>query len=288
MFDLDWAPAATINVFSDASSIGCGAHVTVDNHLHIAHRRWLDTERSQSSTWRELETVRFCLSSFAPLLRHRIIQWNTDNQAVPTIILKGSPKLCLQKLAMSLFDQCLQSNIALEPVWIPRLENEMADHISRISDFDDWAVQQALFASLDYRFGPFTCDCFADERNKKVDKFYSRYWRPGCFGVNAFAQDWSGDNNWIVPPVSQAGKAIQHLIRCKAKGTLVVPKWPSQSFWPLLFQHKEPGNQFLLRVFELPRGSPVFRAGTQIQSIFSRDVFPSPVLVVLLDASGYA
>ncbi len=47
-------------------------------------------------------------------------------------------------------------------------------------------------------------------------------------------------------------------------------------------------NNFSIPFTNFPRGSPVLRAGTQLQSIFSGDLFPSPVLVVLLDVSGYA
>jgi hypothetical protein len=50
---------------------------------------------------------------------------------------------------------------------------------------------------------------------------------PGTNGVDAFAFDWSSDNNWIVPPVSLVCKAINHMFLCKAKGVLVLPKWKS-------------------------------------------------------------
>ena len=39
-------------------------------------------------------------------------------------------------------------------------------------------------------------DCFANFYHKKVNKFYSRFWNPGCSGVDFFVQ------NLTVPPVN--------------------------------------------------------------------------------------
>lgn len=67
-----------------------------------------------------------------------------------------------------------------------------------------------------------------------MDKFYSRFWNPGTSGVDAFGFDWSKGNNWIVPPVNLTTRVIKHLILCKARGTLILPRWQSAPFWPLL------------------------------------------------------
>ena len=38
----------------------------------------------------------------------------------------------------------------------------------------------------------------------------------------------------MVPPVALVARAIQYLSLQKAMATLVVPLWPSSSFWPLI------------------------------------------------------
>jgi hypothetical protein len=38
-----------------------------------------------------------------------------------------------------------------------------------------------------------------------------------------------------VPPVPLASRDINHLVKYKAKGTLIVPKWTSP-FWPLIVE----------------------------------------------------
>lgn len=84
-------------------------------------------------------------------------------------------------------------------------------------------------------WGPHSFDRFANTENAKTKRFSSIYWNPGTSAVDAFTSNWSCENNWLVPPVSLASKTINHLVKCRAKGTLVVPRWPSAPFWPLLF-----------------------------------------------------
>ena len=40
--------------------------------------------------------------------------------------------------------------------------------------------------------------------NKKVSKFFSRFWNPGCSGVDFFVQNLKGENCFVVPPRSPA------------------------------------------------------------------------------------
>ena len=73
-------------------------------------------------------------------------------------------------------------------------------------------------------------DRFASSNNAKTKLFYSLYWNPGYLGVSLFNSDWSQDVSWFVPTVPLASGAINHLVKCKAKGTLIVPKWTSPPF----------------------------------------------------------
>ena len=87
--------------------------------------------------------------------------------------------------------------------------------------------------------GPFTCDLFADTNNHKTNLFFSPYWCPGSGGVDAFGFNWSGHNCWIVPPVRLICRTISHLALCRGHGILIIPKWPSSTFWPLLWSSED-------------------------------------------------
>ena len=77
--------------------------------------------------------------------------------------------------------------------WLPREQNELADSISKITDYDDWSITPQCFEYLNSIWGIHTCDLFASYVNHKINKFYARYWMPGCVGVDAFAFAWQKD-----------------------------------------------------------------------------------------------
>ena len=54
------------------------------------------------------------------------------------IVLNGCKMPVWQKLALEVFQMCVVHNITIEPEWIPREYNKVADHISKTVDCDDW------------------------------------------------------------------------------------------------------------------------------------------------------
>lgn len=91
-------------------------------------------------------------------MKHERIRWFTDNQNVVRIVQYGSSKPLLQAEALGIFSTCVQHNIRLEPEWIPREKNELADYYSQIVDCDDWMLNPLIFAWLDTIWGPHMVD----------------------------------------------------------------------------------------------------------------------------------
>ena len=56
----------------------------------------------------------------------------------------------------------------IEPEWIPRAENELADYFSRLIDFDDWMLHPAMFQILKNKWGAYTVDRFASRQNSQL------------------------------------------------------------------------------------------------------------------------
>ena len=94
----------------------------------------------------------------------------------------------LHTLALRIFEICIKHKILLDIQWVPRSEVERADFISRIIDTDDWQISNSCFALLENLWGPHTIDCFANHYNHKIDRFFSRFWTPGCAGIDFFVQ----------------------------------------------------------------------------------------------------
>ena len=126
-------------------------------------------------------------------------------------------------------------SIRLEVQCIPRTENEKANYISRLVDFDDWQITHDLFLSLEELWGPHTVDSFANYYTGKLTRLFSRFWNLSTSGIDFFAQEISSANCLVVPPVALVARVIHVYLRLqKATDTLLVPFWPSSSLWPLL------------------------------------------------------
>ena len=240
-------PSALRVVYTDASQTGYAGY-TVQHGCHIAQGLWLPNEASKSSTWREIRAVRQVLEALESKLANQRVRWFTDNQNVVRILQVGSRKPDLQGEALAIFSISLSQHIHLEPEWIPRKNNELADYLSRIVDYDDWSLSRGTFRELDKVWGPHTVDRFASHYNTQLPRFNSRFWNPGSEAVDAFTVDWRDENNWLCPPVYLVPRVVQHARMCKAKGTLVVPEWPSAPFWPILFPEKVKFAPFVVLV----------------------------------------
>ena len=160
------------------------------------------------------------------------VRWFIDNQNVVRIVQYGSTKSSLQAEALAV---CVQANIKLEPEWIPREKNELADYYSQVVDYDDWMLNQLIFAWLDPIWGLHTIDRFANTRNARLQRFNSRFCSPGSEAVDAFMCTWVGKNDWWCPHVHLVPRVVRHAQNTKANGTLIIPQWLSSPFWPLLF-----------------------------------------------------
>ena len=78
-----------------------------------------------------------------------------------------------------------------------------------------------MFFHLENLWGPHSADRFACSYNVKLPRFNSRFVQPGTEADDAFTQDWSSENNWLVSPISLIGRILKHMSNCTAVGTLV-------------------------------------------------------------------
>ena len=98
---------------------------------------------------------------------------------------------------MEIFSVFVNNSIRLEPEWIPREQNELADYYSRIVDLDDYMLNPSVFAWRDELWGPHSIDRSVGPNNACLDTFNTRFWTPGSEAVGAFT---CTNNNWLFPP----------------------------------------------------------------------------------------
>ena len=262
-------------VYSDASNHACSSFV--ENEGKIFQQNWSPAEQAKSSTWRELKAVHLAIESFIYDLKGQQVAWFTDNQNVVSIVHSGSRVEELQCLALDIFTMCVTNSISLEMKWIPRNLNTEADCLSRIIDFDDYSLNDYIFRMLDVKWGPHSVDRFACSYNAKLVRFNSRFYQPGTEAVDAFTQDWSHENNWLVPPVSLVVRVINHMRLCKAEGTIVVPVWKSSYFWTILSRDGRHWSPFVHDWLLLPDYNCLFVRGKAKNRLFGAKRLPFKV-----------
>ena len=260
-------PVSKVIVHSDASNSGVGVVMSENNIVNVSHKMFKSCEVLKSSTWRELEAIRFGLESFHDKLSYKSVLWLTDNRAAMFISSSGSCKLDLQELALKIYDLKRRYSIVLEVNWVPRENNKTADYWSKIIDPDDWEITEGFLNYLEGKWGLFSIDRFANFDNTKCERFNSKYSVPGAEAVDAFTQDWRFEHNLFVPPVGYVIRVIYCIKSISnIKGVLIVPYWVSAPFWSLL---QNQGNfEYFVKdhvIFENTVG--ILRLGKYTQSL---------------------
>lgn len=240
-----------IVLVSDAFAIGYGGYIEDIAGSELIGG-WSRAESEKSSTWRELEAIKRLIEHTKDSLEGQSVVVKTDNKNATSILKSGSRISELHEKAVSVNESCMNRNICLIPNWVPRENVERADFLSRCTDSDDWSMKSWVFAWLDRLWGPHTYDRFATDYNAKFKVFSSRWWCPGTSAIDGFSESWKGQNNWLVPPPRLIVKCLLKLSKEGAEGTLIMPRWQSAPFWPLLFPDGQNSANFVLDSLVLP------------------------------------
>ena len=267
-------------MFSDASGVAAGAY-SVNLRDSVFHAFWSPEEASSSSTFRELKAVLLAFKSFEKRLSNKSVTWFTDSQNCVRIINTGSFKSELQSIAVEIYSLCVKNNIVLNMQWVPRVLNEQADLISKLIDYDDWGVSDEFFSYMNSLWGPFQVDRFANNENNKLHRFNSVVWTPNCEAVDAFSENWSDTNSWLVPPIYLICKTLRHIVNCNAHGTLIVPKWPSSIFWPLIVDRDSFCASHIQEALEFSYNG-IYVQGRNKNALFGSEKFKGNVLAIRL------
>jgi hypothetical protein len=155
-------------------------------------------ERVESSSTRELLAIQRTLQLWrssdviSQPLEHMTLWWLTDNQNVEQMLSKGSGKLRIMKLVLYILSRGCSLKLDIQPIWVS-WDNPFllkADAFSKGIDTDNWEIAISDFDHLSTLMGPFSVDLFATKDNAKNVRFYSRTFKGGSLGVDAFAHSW--------------------------------------------------------------------------------------------------
>ena len=97
----------------------------------------------------------------------------TDIRAAVFVSPSCSKKQHLQDLALDIYDLTRKHNVELDVNWVPRDDNQLVDHISKIVDPDDCEITEGFLEFLEEKWGSFNIDRFASFDNSKCERFSS-------------------------------------------------------------------------------------------------------------------
>ena len=218
-------------ISTDASNEGWGAN---DSNLTI-NGRWSTSERNFHINYLEMKAIYLALKSFLPLKRPKHVRVLTDNQTALTYINKrgGIQSYECNSMAIDIWNICQEYDSYITASHIPGVHNILADTASRkFDDSKEWMLDPIIFSNLCSLWGTPSIDLFASRLNKQINDYVSYLPDPDSTFIDAFSIRWNFDLCYLFPPFSVIHPVLRKIKVNKAKAILIVPIWPTQSWWP--------------------------------------------------------
>lgn len=278
-----WPSPPTRAIWTDASSeLGYGSILQVPQAAQKAFGAWwsLPEKLQWHITMKELVAVRRGILRFANDLRGHTVCLYEDNQAVVAIIknrTSSSPLLMNElRLLLALLEQL---DIRLVPRYI-RSELNPADIFSRLTDRDAWtlspSVQRMLMERAQAMFRKsISLDAFACPQSKVTSRFASRHFAPEALAEDGLLLDWNSEVVWLNPPWALLPDVLCKLRAERPAAVLIVPVWPSQTWWPSLlaleaFHVDLPPPKFSVLPLHKGKTEPFLNTGVRLRAVFCR------------------
>ena len=221
-------------ITSDASKLGWGGH----RGSSTTGGRWNGEEANLHINYLELKAFWLTLQSLASDYTDITISAKLDNTcAISYLRNQGGIHEHLDRLAKTIWLWCKSRDIWLLPSYIPGALNCLADKKSRVfQDNTEWSLQASVYSDITKVWGEPEIDLFASRLNFKENCYVSWEPDPGSFWVDAFTLDWSSFHLcYAFPPFNLIGKVLSKAKHDKAELLLIAPKWPTQSWYPMLY-----------------------------------------------------
>ena len=233
-------PNGDVDLYTDASEIGWGAHVD----SLVASGRWSAEEASLHINHLEMRAVRNALRSFQSHLRTQTVRLFTDNTTVACYVNKqgGARSIGLSQEAEKILLWCDQRAISLSARHVPGKLNILADALSRPHCIlhTEWTIAQRVLQQVWNHFHRPMVDLFATRFNFRLPTYVSPVPDPQAWAVDALSLSWEGLSAYAFPPLPILPKVLRKAREEKPCLLLVAPLWPAQHWFPDLLSLARP------------------------------------------------
>ena len=230
-------PIPTMQLFTDASTEGWGAHL-----LDLtASGKWSPQEQMEHINALELLAIHKAVLRFQDQLRHQTVMIATDNSTVLGYLRNqgGTKSDNLLQLTTQFFSLAADLDMTFLCRHIPGKKNVLADQLSRRDQViqTEWTRSAQVLEDLWEIWPPPQIDAFATCLSKSLPDYYSPVPDPQALAVDALAQSWEGPPLYMFPPTPLLPIVLRRLLsRPHAEVVLIVPRNPQAPWFPLLLR----------------------------------------------------
>ena len=223
-------PEVDITIHTDASLIGWG----ITDDITQSGGQWLPDEIEHINVL-ELRAAYFGILAYCKNRNFRHVRVMMDNiTAIAYINKKGGCKsIKCNNIAKYIWVWCMEHNLHVSAAHIPGVDNIVADKKSReFSDSTEWQLNPILFNKICNRFGTPDIDLFDSRLNTQLQIYVSWHPEANSHAIDAFSIVWDFNLCYIFPPFSLVGRVLAKVRRDSAEAIIVVPDWPTQTWYP--------------------------------------------------------
>ncbi|KAK7099322.1 hypothetical protein V1264_018910 [Littorina saxatilis] len=229
-------PPPEVDMFTDASRVGWGAHLA----QLTASGTWPESQARSHINVLELEAVFLGLRSFFPAVVGKHVRLHTDNTTVAAYVNKqgGSRSQTLSVRTCQILRWCAQHQITLSAKFLPGRLNVLADALSRSSSVlhTEWTITHHALQRLWVQVEKPVVDLFATRFSRRLPVFVSPFPDPEAWKTNALEINWSDLTAYAFPPFQLLGRVLRKVEMERPSLILVAPMWTSQHWFPDLLR----------------------------------------------------
>ena len=222
-------------IYTDASTKGWGAVKETEK----IGGRWSEEEAKYHINCLELLAAIFGLKAFCKNEQGIHVKIYSDNSTTVNYInaMGGVHSREFHTIAKDIWQWCIEKQIWLTAAHIPGTKNVEADRESRVfSDNKEWMIRSDIFQQITDIWGEPSIDLFASRLNHQVPCYVSWKPDPGAAFIDAFSVTWDKHLFYAFPPFSLIARCLQKIQTDCAEGLMIVPMWPTQSWYPKLLR----------------------------------------------------
>ena len=225
-------PHHDVELFTDASNIGWGAHVESLTAAGI----WAPREQAWHINLLEMQAVLYAVQEFATFLSGKVVLLATDNTTVACYLNKegGTRSRLLSELAESVLLLCQDLDIVLRARHVPGKMNILADQLSRPHCVleTEWTLAHFALEPVWEMWHKPLIDLFSTRYNHRLPTYVSPVPDPQAWAVDALSMSWKGLSAYAFPPWTILGKVLRKIRSDRPSIILIAPKWPAQAWYP--------------------------------------------------------